>query len=136
MFAPSLNPDPHRGQSDGGGKTDWARDKVCHPELVSGSKLSAKHTSPYPLLLRRGKYSLYKSRLLKVFESFLSIFGRSTVTDYSLFTIHSSLILMQTLCLPNVSFAKKNDSFFTCRWKINREKRKKGKEFFSGYSYE
>ena len=27
-----------------------ARDKVCHPELVSGSKLSAKHTSPYPVL--------------------------------------------------------------------------------------
>ena len=30
---------------------DWlharrARDKVCHPELVSGSELSAKHTSP------------------------------------------------------------------------------------------
>ena len=50
MFAPSINPYPHRGQSDGGGKTDWARDKVCHPELVSGSKLSAKHTSPYPVL--------------------------------------------------------------------------------------
>ena len=27
-----------------------ARDKVCHPELVSGSKPSAKHTSPYPVL--------------------------------------------------------------------------------------
>ena len=130
MFAPSLNPDPHRGQSDGGGKTDWARDKVCHPELVSGSKLSAKHTSPYPLLLRRGKYSLYKSRLLKVFESFLSIFGRSTVTDYSLFTIHSSLILMQTLCLPNVSFAKKNDSFLRVVGKSIGKKGKRERNFF------
>ena len=30
---------------------------------------------------------------------------RSTVTDYSLFTIHYSLILMQTFRLPNVMFA-------------------------------
>ena len=78
--------------------------------------------------------TLYKSRLLKVFESFLIIFKkatsqsvekilmqtlrlppslipspqgggkciivRSTVTDYSPFTIHTSLILRQTSCLP------------------------------------
>ena len=58
---------PHRGQSDG------ARDKVCHPELVSGSELSAKHTSPYPLLLRRGYSSLSKSRLVESFYKFLNI---------------------------------------------------------------
>ena len=66
-LAPSLIPSPHRGQSDG------ARDKVCHPELVSGSKLSANHTSPYPLLLRRGYSSLYKSRLVESFYKFLNI---------------------------------------------------------------
>ena len=44
---------------------------------------------PPPLLLRRGYSSLYKSRRLKVFESFLSIIVRSTVTDYSLFTLLS-----------------------------------------------
>ena len=78
-FVPSVRKSalPHRGQSDG------ARDKVCHPELVSGSELYAKHTSPYPLLLRRGR----------------SIIVHSTVTDYSLFTIHYSLILMQTFRL-------------------------------------
>ena len=31
-------------------QSDGARDKVCHPELVSGSELYAKHTSPYPVL--------------------------------------------------------------------------------------
>ena len=87
---------PHRGQSDG------ARDKVCHPELVSGSKLSAKHTSPFPLLSRRGYSSLSKSRLLKDFESFLIIIVRSTVTDYSLFTIHTSVSFAKhhVCCLP------------------------------------
>ena len=88
----------------------------------------------HPLQIGRGKYNLYKSRLLKVFESFLIIFKkatsqsvekilmqtlrlppslipspqgggkciivRSTVTDYSPFTIHTSLILRQTSCLP------------------------------------
>ncbi len=43
---------------------------------------------PSPLLLRRGN----------------SIIVRSTVTDSSLFTIHYSLILMQTSCLPPPSF--------------------------------
>ena len=50
MFAPVLD----LLQSDGGGKTDWARDKVCHPELVSGSELSQSIPHPTPLLLRRG----------------------------------------------------------------------------------
>ena len=55
-----------------------ARDKVCHPELVSGSKLSANHTSPYPLLLRRGYSSLSKSRLVQNFIRF----GISLKGDY------------------------------------------------------
>ena len=46
MFAPVLD----LLHAHGGGKTDWARAKVCHPELVSGSELSAKHTSPYRCL--------------------------------------------------------------------------------------
>ena len=47
-----------------------ARDKVCHPELVSGSELAAKHTSPYPLLLRRGANETFASLELKekIFE--------------------------------------------------------------------
>ena len=34
---------PHRGQSD------WARAKVCHPELVSGSELSQSIPHPTPI---------------------------------------------------------------------------------------
>ena len=70
-----------------------ARDKVCHPELVSGSKLSANHTSPYPLLLRRGYSSLFKSRLVERIESFLNIFKKA-ISQFI------EIILMQTLCLP------------------------------------
>ena len=81
-FAPLPQSLPSRG-----------RDKVCHPELVSGSKLAANHTSPYPLLLRRGKYSLYKSRRLKVFESFLIIFKKATFQSVE-------IMLMQTFRLP------------------------------------
>ena len=69
LFAPVLD----LLHADGGGKTDWARGKVCHPELVSGSKLSQSIPHPSPLLLRRGN----------------SIIVRSTVTDYSLFTFLS-----------------------------------------------
>ena len=61
----------------------------CHPELVSGSKLLANPTSPLPCLgfaprwRGAGRVSL-----------------RSTVTDYSLFTIHNSLPFDANLCLP------------------------------------
>ena len=47
---------------------------------------------PSPLLLRRGN----------------SIIVRSTVTDYSLFTIHYSLILMQTYLCPCLGFAPRS----------------------------
>ena len=57
---------------------------------------------PSPLLLRRGYSSLYKSRRLKVFESFLSIIVRSTVTDYSLFTIHSPFDANLSLPPPSI----------------------------------
>ena len=45
MFAPVLD----LLHADGGGKTDWARDKVCHPELVSGSELSQSIPHPTPI---------------------------------------------------------------------------------------
>ena len=63
------------------------------------------YPSPYPSPSRgegTTNYGLYKSRRLKVFESFfLSIFVRSTVKDYLLFTIHHSLF-------THLSFAKYN----------------------------
>ena len=70
---------------------------------------------PSPLLLRRGYSSLYKSRRLKVFESFLSIIVRSTVTDYSLFTLLSLFTHLfapsPVLRTPSPNRERENETF-------------------------